>query len=149
MGRELKVRVVCRKLYDYVRYDLKEIAFPSSLPDPPNIKKRPKLTWEQRIWVCPTPFIINASHFHCVELVCFLTFSLQVLKKATRLYAASWVRDIGPDLRPNDYKTDEMNDESNAQKKTAKDKELSIVEELGTISFAGLILLCRLDSITS
>jgi len=149
MGRELKVRVVCRKLYDYVRYDLKEIAFPSSLPDPPNIKKRPKLTWEQRIWVCPSPFRINASHFHSVELVCFLTFSLQVLKKATRLYAASWVRDIGPDLRPNDYKTDEMNDESNAQKKTAKDKELSIVEELGTISFSGLVLLCRLDSITS
>ncbi|TYH47480.1 hypothetical protein ES332_D10G000200v1 [Gossypium tomentosum] len=29
---------------------------------------------------------------------------LQVLKEASRLYAASWVRDIGPDLRPNDYK---------------------------------------------
>ncbi|KEH24164.1 hypothetical protein MtrunA17_Chr7g0266801 [Medicago truncatula] len=111
MGRELKVRVVCRKLYDYVCYDLKEIAFPSSLPDPPNIKKRPKLTWEQRIWV---------------------------LKKATRLYAASWVRDIGPDLRPNDYKTDEMNDESNAQKKTAKDKELSIVEELAIAARGGM-----------
>jgi hypothetical protein len=28
----MKIRAVCRKLYDYVRYDLKEIAFPSSLP---------------------------------------------------------------------------------------------------------------------
>nr|CAB3459958.1 unnamed protein product [Digitaria exilis] len=73
----MKFRVVCRKLYDYVRYDLKEIAFPSSLPDPPHIKKRPKLSWHDR-WC--------------------------ILKEATRLYGASWVRDIGPDLRPNDYK---------------------------------------------
>ncbi|MFQ6667714.1 hypothetical protein Gotur_033633 [Gossypium turneri] len=29
----MKVKVVCRKLYDYVQYDLKEIVFPSSLPD--------------------------------------------------------------------------------------------------------------------
>ncbi|TQD70573.1 hypothetical protein C1H46_043895 [Malus baccata] len=40
----MKVRVVCRKVYDYIRYDLKEIAFPSSLPDPPHIMKRRKLT---------------------------------------------------------------------------------------------------------
>ncbi|TYJ03040.1 hypothetical protein E1A91_A12G000400v1 [Gossypium mustelinum] len=73
----MKVKVVCRKLYDYVQYDLKEIAFPSSLPDPPHIKKRRKLTWHER---------------------------LLVLKEASSLYAASWVRDIGPDLRPNDYK---------------------------------------------
>ncbi|PPD74708.1 hypothetical protein GOBAR_DD28358 [Gossypium barbadense] len=59
----MKVKVVCRKLYDYVQYDLKEIAFPSSLPDPPHIKKRRKLTWHER----------------------FL-----VLKEASRLYAASW-----------------------------------------------------------
>ncbi|KAB2086021.1 hypothetical protein ES319_A05G436800v1 [Gossypium barbadense] len=76
----MKVRVVCRKLYDYVQYDLKEIAFPSSLPDPPHIKKRRKLTWHE--------------HF-------------LVLKEASRLYAASWVRDIGPGLRPNDYKKDD------------------------------------------
>jgi hypothetical protein len=41
----MKFRVVWRKLYDYVRHDLKEIAFPSSLPDPPHIKRRPKLGW--------------------------------------------------------------------------------------------------------
>ncbi|TYG88167.1 hypothetical protein ES288_A12G000100v1 [Gossypium darwinii] len=47
----MKVKVVCRKLYDYVQYDLKEIAFPSSLPDPPHIKKRRKLTWHERLLV--------------------------------------------------------------------------------------------------
>ncbi|PNX81476.1 embryo defective 2735 protein [Trifolium pratense] len=108
----MKVRVVCRKLYDYVRYDLKEIAFPSSLPDPPNLKKRRKLTWEQRIGV---------------------------LKRATSLYAASWVRDIGPDLRPNDYKTDEMTDEpTNALKKSTKDKESSMLEDLAVAARGGM-----------
>ncbi|TYH81657.1 hypothetical protein ES332_D02G000900v1 [Gossypium tomentosum] len=58
----MKVKVVCRKLYDYVGYDLKEIAFPSSLPDP------------------PLPL------YNCIFLM---------------------VRDIGPDLRPNDYKKDD------------------------------------------
>jgi len=48
---QMKVRVVCRKIYDYIRYDLKEIAFPSSLPDPPHMKKRRKLTRDERIWV--------------------------------------------------------------------------------------------------
>ncbi|KAG8503731.1 hypothetical protein CXB51_001728 [Gossypium anomalum] len=74
------VKVVCMKLYDYVRYDLKEIAFPPSLPDPPYIKKCHRLTRHER----------------------FL-----VLKEASRFYTASWVRDIGPDLRPNDYKKDD------------------------------------------
>ncbi|MFS7928542.1 hypothetical protein Hanom_Chr04g00321981 [Helianthus anomalus] len=73
----MKVKVVWRKVRDYVRYDLKEIAFPSSLPDPPHFKKRRKLTWKERYLV---------------------------LKEATTLYAASWVRDIGPELRPNEYK---------------------------------------------
>ncbi|KAJ1385731.1 hypothetical protein SESBI_41475 [Sesbania bispinosa] len=86
----MKVRVVYRKIYDYIRYDLKEIAFPSSLPDPPDIL---------------------------------------VLKRAARLYAASWVRDIGPDLWPNDYK-DEMTDEPNGEKKTTKGKEPSTLEDL-------------------
>ncbi|CAL9191120.1 unnamed protein product [Musa hybrid cultivar] len=34
----MKLWVVCWKLYDCVHYDLKEIAFASSLPDPPHIK---------------------------------------------------------------------------------------------------------------
>ncbi|GFP97201.1 hypothetical protein PHJA_001864200 [Phtheirospermum japonicum] len=82
----MKLRVVCRKIYDYVRYDLKEIAFPSSLPDPPHIKKRRELTWKERYLV---------------------------LKEASRLYGASWVRDIGPELRPNDYKKKAESEDKN------------------------------------
>ncbi|XP_027351507.1 uncharacterized protein LOC113862623 [Abrus precatorius] len=108
---QMKVRVVCRKIYDYIRYDLKEIAFPSSLPDPPHIKKRRILTWEERIWV---------------------------LKRAARLYAASWVRDIGPDLRPNDYKKDEMTDETNGEKKTTTAKEPSTLEDLAIAARGGM-----------
>ncbi|KAG6744991.1 hypothetical protein POTOM_051632 [Populus tomentosa] len=96
----MKVRVVCRKVYDYIRYDLREIAFPSSLPDPPHIQKRPKLTWRDNLF-------------------------------ATKLYCASWVRDIGPDLRPNDYAKD---NEANGEAKTtssAQEKEPSVVEDLG------------------
>lgn len=51
----MKLKVVLRKVSDYVRYDLKEIAFPSSLPDPPHIKKRRKLTWKER-YLVSVPF---------------------------------------------------------------------------------------------
>ncbi|KAK7337265.1 hypothetical protein VNO77_17830 [Canavalia gladiata] len=107
-----------QEIYYYIRYDLKEIAFPSSFPDPPHIKKRGKLTWEERI---------------------------RVLKRAAKLYAASWVRDIGPNLRPNDYKKDDMADETNGEKKTTKGKEPSTLEDLGTIFFSCLISLCFLE----
>ncbi|KAJ1261241.1 hypothetical protein BS78_09G013600 [Paspalum vaginatum] len=111
----MKFRVVCRKLYDYVRYDLKEIAFPSSLPDPPHIKKRPKLSW----------------HDHWC-----------ILKEATRLYGASWVRDIGPDLRPNDYKkaAEESpgSDGSGGNKKgAAASGEPSVLEDLAVAARGG------------
>ncbi|TYI34301.1 hypothetical protein ES332_A04G192200v1 [Gossypium tomentosum] len=97
--------VVCRKLYDYVRYNLKEIAFPSSLPDPPHIKQRRKLTWHEL----------------------FL-----VLKEASRLYAASWAREIGPDLRPNDYKKDDGTEgKSNGDKSSSTETELSTLEDIG------------------
>ncbi|WVZ95864.1 hypothetical protein U9M48_041575 [Paspalum notatum var. saurae] len=111
----MKFRVVCRKLYDYVRYDLKEIAFPSSLPDPPHIKKRPKLSWHDR-WC--------------------------ILKEATRLYTASWVRDIGPDLRPNDYKKVAEDEESpgsngSGSKKGAASGEPSVLEDLAVAARGG------------
>ncbi|KAJ7976361.1 Embryo defective protein [Quillaja saponaria] len=103
----MKLKVVCRKVYDYIRYDLKEIAFPSSLPDPPHIKKRRKLTWHER----------------------FL-----VLKEASRLYGASWVRDIGPELRPNDYKKKEATDDKpDGVERTIKEKEPSTLEDLEPI----------------
>lgn len=108
----MKFKVVCRKLYDYVRYDLKEIAFPSSLPDPPHIKKRRKLTWKERYYV---------------------------LKEASRLYGASWVRDIGPELRPNDYKTiDESLDRSSRVDGTEKMKEPTTLEDLAVAARGGM-----------
>ncbi|CAN6336091.1 unnamed protein product [Urochloa humidicola] len=114
----MKFRVVCRKLYDYVRYDLKEIAFPSSLPDPPHIKKWPKLRW----------------HDHWC-----------ILKEATRLYGTSWVRDIGPDLRPNDYnKASEDDEESSAslssdhnKKGRTSSSKSSVLEDLAVAAKGG------------
>ncbi|XP_059662791.1 uncharacterized protein LOC132308657 [Cornus florida] len=108
----MKLNVVCRKVYDYIRYDLKEIAFPSSLPDPPHIKKRRKLTWRERYLV---------------------------LKEASRLYAASWVRDIGPDLRPNDYKKNEESvDKSNGENCKSKERESSTLEDLAVAARGGM-----------
>ncbi|KAH6799857.1 embryo defective 2735 [Perilla frutescens var. hirtella] len=47
----MKLGVVCRKIYNYIWYDLKEITFPSSLPNSTHIKKRQKLTWKERYLV--------------------------------------------------------------------------------------------------
>ncbi|KAI3918052.1 hypothetical protein MKW92_027443 [Papaver armeniacum] len=82
----MKLKVVCWKAYNYVRYDLKQIAFPSSL-----------------------------------------------------LYAASWVRDIGPDLRPNDYKKDdEFTDKGDGVNTTTKDSEPSTLEDLAVAARGGM-----------
>lgn len=59
-----------------------------------------------------------------------------MLKKASRLYAASWVRDIGPDLRPNDYKKVEENDAGN---NVNKKEEPSTLEDLGLFSSCWLL----------
>lgn len=67
--------------------------------------------------------------------MCTEMLPLQVLKRAAKLYAASWVRDIGPDLRPEYYKKDELTEEPNGKKKTTKEKEPSTLEDLGTTSF--------------
>ncbi|XP_072995243.1 uncharacterized protein [Typha latifolia] len=105
----MKLKVVCRKLYDYIRYDLKEIAFPSSLPDPPHLKKRRELTWKERWYV---------------------------LKEASRLYAISWVRDIGPDLRPNDYKKDV--EEPHVENARSRQSEPSTLEDLAVAARGGM-----------
>lgn len=55
---------------------------------------------------------------------------VQVVKEASRLYAASWVRDIGPELRPNDYKKDKEH-EDNGGVNENKDKEPTALEDLG------------------
>ena len=55
-----------------------------------------------------------------------------MLKEASRLYAASWVRDIGPDLRPNDYKRyDDGEEKPNEVNGATKEKEPSTLEDLG------------------
>ncbi|KAK9065971.1 hypothetical protein SSX86_015373 [Deinandra increscens subsp. villosa] len=110
----MKVKVVWRKVRDYVRYDLKEIAFPSSLPDPPHFKKRRKLTFKERYLV---------------------------LKEATRLYAASWVRDIGPELRPNEYKMKaKSGDDDDGVKGSSGDTktEPSTLEDLAVAARGGM-----------
>ncbi|KAG8374066.1 hypothetical protein BUALT_Bualt11G0092200 [Buddleja alternifolia] len=108
----MKLKVVCRKVFNYVRYDLKEIAFPSSLPDPPHMKRRRKLSWKERYLV---------------------------LKEASRLYAASWVRDIGPELRPLDHRKKEENeDDSNGEKTVSKEKEPSTLEDLAIAARGGM-----------
>lgn len=108
----MKLKVVLRKACDYVRYDLKEIAFPSSLPDPPHVKKLRKLTWKERYLV---------------------------LKEASRLYAASWVRDIGPDLHPNDYEKDDDSEEKhNGVNGATKEKEPSTLEDLVVAARGGM-----------
>lgn len=108
----MKLKVVWKKVSDYVRYDLKEIAFPSSLPDPPHIKKRRKLTWKERYLV---------------------------LKEASRLYAASWVRDIGPELRPNDHKkNEESEDILSGANVVTKDNEPSTLEDLAMAARGGM-----------
>ncbi|KAL3839314.1 hypothetical protein ACJIZ3_023905 [Penstemon smallii] len=108
----MKLKVVCRKISDYVRYDLREIIYPSSLPDPPHLKKRREITWKER----------------------FL-----VLKEASRLYAASWVRDIGPELRPNDYKKkEESEDKSNGENGATNAKDPSTLEDLAVAARGGM-----------
>ncbi|KAF7068188.1 hypothetical protein CFC21_073964 [Triticum aestivum] len=106
----MKFRVVCRKVYDYVRYDLKEIAFPSSLPDPPGTKRRPKLTLKEK-WC--------------------------ILKEASRLYGASWVRDIGPELRPNDYKKAKKESDPNITDEGNTKTEPTVLEDLAVAARGG------------
>ncbi|KAK3022954.1 hypothetical protein RJ639_046772 [Escallonia herrerae] len=93
-------------------YQELEIAFPSSLPDPPHIKKHRKLTWKEQYLV---------------------------LKEASRLYAASWVRDIGPDLRPNDYKKHEgSEDKAGGANGASKEKEPLTLEDLAVAARGGM-----------
>eukprot|EP00249_Psilotum_nudum_P018490 c26834_g1_i1 orf=316-831(-) len=63
--RRIPLKHHWRRVRDYVRYDLKEIAFPSALPDPPYLqtKKRRKLTFHDHV---------------------------EVWKKACHLYVQSW-----------------------------------------------------------
>lgn len=51
-----------RRFYDYVRYDFKEMAFPSSLPNPPHLqRKRKKLTFQDHVYVWKTAIRLYAK----------------------------------------------------------------------------------------
>ncbi|PPR94242.1 hypothetical protein GOBAR_AA26432 [Gossypium barbadense] len=55
----------------------------------------------------------------------------QVLKEASRLYAESWVRDIGPDLRPNNYEKDDGTEGKSNGDKRSTGTEPSTLEDIG------------------
>ncbi|KAI8014735.1 hypothetical protein LOK49_LG05G01032 [Camellia lanceoleosa] len=61
-----------------------------------------------------------------------------VLKEASRLYAASWVRDIGPDLHPNDYEKDDSEEKHNGVNGATKEKEPSTLEDLVVAARGGM-----------
>ena len=42
-----KIGRVAKTISNYVKYDLREIVWPSSMPNPPGYKPKPKLTWIQ------------------------------------------------------------------------------------------------------
>ncbi|CAI0462610.1 unnamed protein product, partial [Linum tenue] len=77
-------------------------------------------------------FAFDSSWIVLTVALCLFP-QIQVLKKATRLYAASWVRDIGPDLRPNDYKKREDGTKS----ATSGEKEPSVLEDLAVAARGG------------
>ncbi|TYI20925.1 hypothetical protein ES332_A06G000300v1 [Gossypium tomentosum] len=56
---------------------------------------------------------------------------IKVLKEASRLYAESWVRDIGPDLRPNNYEKDDGTEGKSNGDKRSTGTEPSTLEDIG------------------
>ncbi|KAB2061805.1 hypothetical protein ERO13_A10G101550v2 [Gossypium hirsutum] len=64
---------------------------------------------------------------------------LTVLKEASKLYTASWVRDIGPDLRPNDSKKDDgIKGKSNGDKSKSTEIEPSTLEDIVIAARGGM-----------
>lgn len=62
------------------------------------------------------------------------------MKEASRLYAVSWVRDIGPELRPSDYKVEESDNKTNSAKSPPKEKEPSTLEDLGNLPLCYILI---------
>ncbi|TYH85831.1 uncharacterized protein [Gossypium hirsutum] len=61
-----------------------------------------------------------------------ISYANQVLKEASRLYAESWVRDIGPDLRPNNYEKDDGTEGKSNGDKRSTGTEPSTLEDIAT-----------------
>jgi hypothetical protein len=60
--------VAWRNIKRYVKHDLKEIAFPSSLPNPPHVKAKPKprkLTVKDYVYVCRSTALSLRNFFSC------------------------------------------------------------------------------------
>jgi len=100
------------KLSNYARHDLKEIAFPSSLPDPPHLKPRRKLTWPE--W-------------------------LEVLKKASRLYVESWKRDISDEIDVLEGRAPPPKTKNGSKTENgAHDREPSTLEDVAVAARGGM-----------
>ncbi|XBI19794.1 hypothetical protein VPH35_061234 [Triticum aestivum] len=56
--------------------------------------------------------------------------------EATRLYGASWVRDIGPEIRPNDYKKAKEEYEPNSAEGETKSGP-TVLEDLAVVARGG------------
>uniref|UniRef100_A0A803L307 Uncharacterized protein n=1 Tax=Chenopodium quinoa TaxID=63459 RepID=A0A803L307_CHEQI len=103
-------------------------------PEPGIEKPATLVVAMKRVVLIPHPFSI--------EIVTSLQFLLKkrivtkVLKEASRLYAASWVRDIGPELRPNDYKKEESTDKNGSNEN--KEKEPTTLEDLAVAARGGM-----------
>lgn len=98
-----------RKFYNYVRYDFKEIVFPSALPDPPGTEQFRKATWADHVFVWKT---------------------------ATRIYLKSWkTPDIDID---EEYELAENPDKVKLKKKKKAERtEPSTIEDLAVAAKAG------------
>ncbi|KAG0578791.1 hypothetical protein KC19_4G049700 [Ceratodon purpureus] len=62
----MKWGVAWRNIKRYVKHDLKEIAFPSSLPDPPHVQAKPKprkLTAKDYVYIVRTAASLHAKSF--------------------------------------------------------------------------------------
>ncbi|KAH1037882.1 hypothetical protein J1N35_039625 [Gossypium stocksii] len=67
------------------------------------------------------------------------SFTSQFLKEASRLYAASFVRDIGPDLRPNNYKKDDGTEgKSNGDRSRSTETEPLTLEDIAIAARGGM-----------
>ncbi|CAK9323016.1 unnamed protein product [Citrullus colocynthis] len=124
----MKARIVLRKVYDYIRYDLKEIVLARSSACirliSSNLCLRGKVSG-------------NRIDLHTPNYARIRMVILGVEGGFQVIYAAGWVRDVGPDLRPNDYKVEESENKTNSAKSAPKEKEPSTLEDLAVAARGG------------
>lgn len=57
-----------QKLYNYMRYDFKEIVFPSALPNPPGTKEARKLSWDEHVLVWKVAIRVYIKSFKTPDI---------------------------------------------------------------------------------